>query len=499
MGLKELNQIIQDQYGTKDDTKLTALLARLKGKPFWIWNTEQHKQKHKETKGNCCFTCIIGWPKKHGVPKPMFDYEKLLYDALMNTTSIKDKFKDKHLWVKKATGLGITEFILRFMVWLCVYDDKYSGSQMVLVTGPSLEIALTLVKRLKSLFSKHEILFEFKETFLELNKVSISCYPSHHLDTFRALEKPSLIFLDEADFFPISEQQNARHISERYIGKSSPFLIWVSTPNAPTQLFDRIEQEPEETCIYKRFKLDWKYGLGRIFTQEEIDKSKASPSFAREYDLKYLGMIGNSFRTNDIERAQSFVYNPDQITVGVDRVISCDPAFGSSSTGITITSIVDDRIAILYSQEFERSTSEEMVNLIWDLYHKYYPIKAILIDASQISFIKSCKQAFINELREEIDYERQIAMFKQGKCDWRLNLIIRPCYFNEKSTKAMLGHLKNFVESGWIMIDKRFDKLLIALHTASDIEGKLSKSTMSHSDCFDALRMCTTCYGDFTW
>lgn len=429
----------------------------------------------------------------------MFDYEKLLYDALMNPTDTKDNIKHKHLWTKKATGLGISSFVTRFMVWLCVHDDTYSGSQMVVVTGPSIEIAITLIKRIKALFDRHDIFFDDKETVLNLCGVHMEAFPSHHLDTFRSLEKPSLIFLDEADFFPLSQQQDARHVSERYIAKSDPFLIMVSTPNAPGQLFDKIEQEPEESCIYKRYKLDWTVGLGRIYTKEEIEKAMASPSFSREYGMKYLGMVGNSFRTADVERVQSFVYDPDVISAGVDRVISIDPAFGSSSCGITITSIVDDRIAVLYSEEFEHSTSEQMVNLVWDLYHKYYPIKAILVDASQISFIKSLKQAFINELREEVDYERQIALFKQGKCDWRLNLRIQPCYFNEKSTKAMLGHLKNFVESGWIMIDKRFDKLLIALHTASDIEGKLSKSTMSHSDCFDALRMCVTNYGDYTW
>ena len=31
--------------------------------------------------------------------------------------SVDDTFKDKHLWVKKATGLGVTEFMLR-MNWL---------------------------------------------------------------------------------------------------------------------------------------------------------------------------------------------------------------------------------------------------------------------------------------------------------------------------------------------------------------------------------------------
>ena len=99
-----------------------------------------------------------------------------------------------------------------------------------------------------------------------------------------------------------------------------------------------------------------------------------------------------------------------------------------------------------------------MVELIHSLYQKYYPISHILIDSSQISFIKSCKQAFVNEFREEIDYERQIKFYKDNKCDWRLNLRIQPVYFNEKNNKAMLGHVRTFLENGWLMIDKKFDK-----------------------------------------
>ena len=77
----------------------------------------------------------------------------------------------------------------------------------------------------------------------------------------------------------------------------------VSTPNAPDGLFEHIEKEDEETCLYKRLLLDYTYGLGKIYTQEEIDKAKASPSFEREYNLKYLGLIGNVFHTKDIEAA----------------------------------------------------------------------------------------------------------------------------------------------------------------------------------------------------
>jgi hypothetical protein len=42
----------------------------------------------------------------------------------------KHNFKEKHLWVKKATGLGVTEFMLRLMAWLCIRNDSYQNSQM---------------------------------------------------------------------------------------------------------------------------------------------------------------------------------------------------------------------------------------------------------------------------------------------------------------------------------------------------------------------------------
>ena len=50
----------------------------------------------------------------------------------------------------------------------------------------------------------------------------------------------------------------------------------VSTPNAPDGLFERIEREPEDTCLYKRLFLDYTYGLDKIYTREEIEKAKLS-------------------------------------------------------------------------------------------------------------------------------------------------------------------------------------------------------------------------------
>jgi hypothetical protein len=101
---------MQSQSGPEQ----SQLLQRLRDKPFWIWDPKQHKQEDIKTKGNCCFNHIIGLPRKDGIEKSIFDYEKLLYYSLLIPEFYNDSkynFKHKHLWVKKATGLGVTEFM----------------------------------------------------------------------------------------------------------------------------------------------------------------------------------------------------------------------------------------------------------------------------------------------------------------------------------------------------------------------------------------------------
>jgi hypothetical protein len=162
------------------------------------------------------------------------------------------------------------------------------------------------------------------------------------------MDNPKFILLDEADFFRKGEQEDVRHVSERYIAKSDPYIVMVSTPNAPDGLFEAIETEPEETCLYKRILLGYTYRLDRIYTRKEIEKAKASPSFEREYNLKYLGMIGNVFHTKDIEAAivKGKSYDPDNINSYTFKSMGIDPAYGSSNFGIVITQFSDGVIQV---------------------------------------------------------------------------------------------------------------------------------------------------------
>jgi hypothetical protein len=76
---KDLQKLVQSQSGPEQ----SQLLQRLRGKPFWIWDSRQHKQEDIKTKGDCCFNHIIGLPRKDGIEKSIFDYERLLYDSLL--------------------------------------------------------------------------------------------------------------------------------------------------------------------------------------------------------------------------------------------------------------------------------------------------------------------------------------------------------------------------------------------------------------------------------
>ncbi|MGA9843369.1 MAG: DEAD/DEAH box helicase family protein [Nitrososphaeraceae archaeon] len=303
---------------------------------------------------------------------------------------------------KKATGLGVTEFFLRFMAWLYLKDDTYRNSQMCIVTGPNQDIAIKLIKRMKALFEPHNIIFANKETVLELNGCTIEAFPSNHLDAYRALDNPKFILLDEADFFRKSEQEDVRHVSERYIAKSDPFIVMVSTPNAPGGLFEKIEKEPEETCIYKRLKMDYTYGLDKIYTIAEIEKAKTSPSFEREYNLKYLGKIGNVFHTKDIEKAielgQKYSVEYDtatdmrnqnnlNITYAARKSLGLDPGYGSSAFGVVATQFVDGQIQIIYADQFERPDFNQMLNVVWNLtnYFHFTPDAMILTCMQKIS------------------------------------------------------------------------------------------------------------------
>ena len=260
----------------------------------------------------CCFNHLIGLPQKHAVKHNLYSYEYDLFKELMKerpkpTDDIITRQQHKHLATIKATGLGITEFVLRWIAWMCVRNDDLKGQRVCIVTGPNIALAITLIKRLKELFmnpeSEYQLLFDTKETVLVINGCVIQAFPSHHLDAMRGLTNVAIVFQDEASFFEINQANDAIDVSHRYIAKSDPYLIVVSTPNKPGDMLHTISEQPEEKCIYHRIYLPYTVGIGNIFSEKDIEIVKRSTSFEREYNLKFLGLVGNVFLPEKIDAA----------------------------------------------------------------------------------------------------------------------------------------------------------------------------------------------------
>ena len=424
----------------------------------------------------------------------------MLFDTLFTTDQ---SFKDKHLWVLKSTGLGITEFFLRVIGWLCTKDDNLKGSQVCIVTGPRLELSITLMNRLKALFySKLGIIFSNKETVLELNGVRIEAFPSDHLDAMRGLANVSFILLDEGDFFKKGQQLDARDISERYIGKSNPYIVLASTPNKPDSLFDKIEKEKESTCIYHRVKLDYTYGLNKIYSKEEIEKAKQSPSFPREYDLQYLGIIGNTFHELDIQRAVELgkKYDPNLVVHGAPLVLGLDPGWGSSAFGLVLVQVANGRIEVLMADEYERPKYSDMIEKISALLKglnssnldpEVLDSCKVYVDAANPEFITTLKELVGESTRWEYIQDK-IQYCKKNNLDLANYMTVIPIAFNT-AAKDMLMHCKELLEYDErpvVAINPRFNKLITALRTAtSDDLGKLDKEATSYDNIMDALRL----------
>lgn len=121
-----------------------------------------------------------------------------------------------------------------------------------------------------------------------------------------------------------------------YEEKSNCKIILSSTPNRPDGLMQKIENDSNSK--YTKLKLHYTYGLDLIYDRAFIEKKKLDPEFKREYNLKYLGKIGNVFTPLQIDQCINLglEFSTDKIPVSqyTLKSVGVDFAFSSSSTAI---------------------------------------------------------------------------------------------------------------------------------------------------------------------
>src|SRR5262245_24808493 len=261
--------------------------------------------------------------------------------------------------------------------------------------------------------------------------------------------------------------------------------------------------ELEVNSLYHKLRFDYRYGLEGpypIYSEELIAQARLSPEFGREFELQYLGLVGNVFSQLSIDNATKIQYNPDNINKSAKKSIGVDPAFGGDSKfAIVVTQFVDGKIQVIFAEEYERPNFAAMINRIWEIKQKCGYISNIYVDAANPEIWESLKREF-NEPFNAQYMASQLADCKKYNLHLEDRMIIVPVPFGVEGAH-MLQHAKWLMEetnedgSSLIAIHKeRFDRLITALRTAVAKEYKLDKTETSFADLLDAFRLSLTFY-----
>ena len=408
------------------------------------------------------FWAKIGNPTKNNKEIGILPYETTVVNALEI---------HKLLYVLKATGLGITELILRWLAWMMTKGDSLQGKTGFIVCGPREQLAITLIDRMKAFFPNEA--FETDKLTIILNGSKLIAMPSHALSAMRGQE-PWCIYLDESDWFGANQSIEARIVSERYVAKCNPYIIMTSTPQLPNGLMDIIAHE--QPCAYHRIFLPYTVGLGNIFTQEEIDEARKSQGFEREYNLKFGLGLGNIVKAEDLERCiveyDLKDHKHSNVTIGVDPAWS-QTGDGSRFAFVSIA-LVDGYLRVFDSQEFKALSLEEGVSVARHKIAQYSPA-VIFVDGANPGVVKSIAQMMGQYTAIE------------SMSEWQLKqATVRPVSFM-KDGRAMLSNVQKLLSRKLLQIHPSFTDLIQQLSSASvDESSKLDKSQNSW-DSIDAL------------
>jgi len=475
----------------------------------------------------CCFNHIIGLPRKNGIEHPLYDYEEILFKCMeipsyQNNTphkgsdnyrweSLRERidqkqkesdtplydFKVNHLAVLKSSGLGLTEFFLRYMAWLCVKDDKLRGSDMCILTGPRIDLATDLIARIKRMFNeKLGMIFDSKETVVNLNGVRISAFPSHlGINAARGLPSVSFLFCDEASYFQRGIINDVINLVERYAGKSRAKIVLLSTPHYPGDLLHQVLNQPWEKSFYKICKFNWEWGIGKIYSEEDIEIARSSVSFQQEYNLAFVGQAGD-------------IINPDAITAAIElgkqlgfkinlnarHVMGVDPSAGGDSKYAIVVVQYDKLkqkiIQVTHAEQYGRQEWDynQMIDRIMEINRECGKLNNIYVDGANQNVVTSLK----SEFREDTNQFRiKEHVLEAKKYDRRIEekYKVIPTSFGTESVN-MLINLKRMIETPKLVaIHPKFEDLIISLRSAQGENWHLDKEESVNNDLLDALRL----------
>ena len=244
---------------------------------FWIWDSYLHSVQYEKTNGSCCFNHLLSLPSKNGTQYPLFNFQAIIFDTVE---------RNQNVWIKKARGIGLTTFILRYLAWKILSSSELDYKSIYIVSANPDKSNEKVDRMLKKLFEKRFPLIRLKSKFTDLwlKKTWIKVLEPRDIMDFESCDT-AYLFIDEADFLEHTAQKVLEHTASSCAGRSNCRTIMASTPNQSGGLFEKIENDA--TSRYARLQLDYSYGIGTIYDDKFIEKKRLEPEFDREYNIKY--------------------------------------------------------------------------------------------------------------------------------------------------------------------------------------------------------------------
>jgi hypothetical protein len=548
-----IQKIVQRFDQAQSQEEVDLIIQQLKDE-----DREKHKQDYEEhkklyyetlnesfeawTKGElpsenfirpkCCFNHFLDLPNKGITELPIFDYE-LYIVAIFETI--------KRVDILKSRGLGITELVLRYILWKICSTREWAYRMGAIITGIRLDPAVTLINRLKNFIEKtFKVFFDTKQSEFILNDVVVKAFPSRNsANTLRSYADFAFVIIDESDFFKLSDQIEIKHAAEGYFLKSQPLMVWISTPNLPGGIMENFRKqfmerpntlsklEPNDYQIpltpdildtniaetfydYYHIELPYHVGLGKIYDPILLAEERLKDYFGREYLLQFGLGAGDLFTETDIRKCYVHDYSPFRYYSNTYKMLTIDQGMGSSkfaflvteflhlpaqNYGITDTYIKDQRflIRVLFADEYYRPDPTQMENLTSTLIKSYNIITnnfssgRIGIDGANIGLIKKVKEM----IHEPTDYDRRLeTMETHKKWSFISQMRVVPINFNPLQ-RQMTFTLIDYVTKGFYAIHPlQFRSLLDQMRIAkADDRGLIKERGGPTLDQLDTLRM----------
>jgi len=157
-------------------------------------------------------------------------------------------------------------------------------------------------------------------------------------------------------------------------------ITLVSTSNLPGGLYETMEKEKDS--LYNKQFMAYPIGLkAGKFSEELIEIAKLSPSFEREYNLKYGYGLGNIFQGLD-----DIIMEYDLTLKEGRKGCYGDPAFGSSNFGASGGEMLDGILYVKEAREYPRPSPSAMLDVMEQLAHRFDD--NCKIDAAHPGFIR---------------------------------------------------------------------------------------------------------------